>query len=77
MLLMEDGQARATIVTGGSPSAAEVAAARELKTYLWKLATAAGHAAEKLPIETEAAGAAWHGDLRRPQRGRDAVRRIP
>ena len=49
------GQARATIVTGSSPSAAEAAAARELQTYLWKLATAAGQAAEKLPIETETA----------------------
>ena len=55
MLLVEDGQARATIVTGASPSVAETAAAQELQTYLWKLATTAGQAAEKLPIETEAA----------------------
>ena len=55
MLLVEDGQARATIVTGSSPSAAEAAAARELQTYLWKLATVAGQEAEKLPIETETA----------------------
>ena len=55
MLLVKDGSARATIVTGSSPSPAEAAAARELQTYLWKLATAAGQAAEKLPIETEAA----------------------
>ncbi len=58
MLLVEDGQARATIVTGSSPSAAEAAAARELQTYLWKLATVAGQAAEKLSIETEAAAPA-------------------
>ncbi len=55
MLLVEDGQARATIVTGSSPSAAEAAAARELQTYLWKLATTAGQEAEKLPIVSEAA----------------------
>ena len=55
MLLLKDGWARATIVTGTGPSAAEAAAAQELQSYLWKLATAAGQAAEKLPIETEAA----------------------
>ena len=55
MLLLKDGSARAMIVTGNSPTAAEAAAARELQTYLWKLATAAGQAAEKLPIEMEAA----------------------
>ena len=55
MLLVKDGSARATIVTGNSPTAAEAAAARELQTYLWKLVTAAGQAAEQLPIETQAA----------------------
>ena len=54
MLLLEDGQARATIVTGTSPSAAEESAAQELQTYLWKIATADEESAAKLPIRSEA-----------------------
>ncbi len=61
MLLVEKGRARATIVTGAGPSAAEANAAQELQTYLWKLATAAGHAAERLPIEIETGAAAATG----------------
>ena len=55
MLLMKDGSPRAAIVTGSSPSAAEAAAGQELQTYLWKLATAGGQAAEKLSIVSESA----------------------
>lgn len=55
MLIVEDGQARATIVTGNNPSQAEERTARELQTYLWRITTTASRPAERLPIETEAA----------------------
>ena len=52
-IIVEDGKPRATIVLGSSPSDSERAAARELQTYLGKIASCDGQKVEKLPIRTE------------------------
>ena len=56
MLLVEDGAARATIVTPAQPSEAERAAAQQLQTCLWRMASVEGQPYEPVPIKGEDEG---------------------
>jgi len=51
MIILKDGKAMATLVTGSNPSTLEKMAAQELQTYLWKIT--GGQEVEKLTIKAE------------------------